>query len=65
MGEGAIGWGGWPPPWSWWAWPSWCPSVMFLILGCVATNASVVGVGLTRRLFTADHRLVRLDRATA
>jgi putative ABC transport system permease protein len=39
-------------------------AVMFLILGCVATNASVVGVGLTRRLFTPDHRLVRLDRAS-
>jgi putative ABC transport system permease protein len=39
-------------------------AVMFLILGCVATNASVVGVGLTRRLFTPDHRLVRLTRAT-
>jgi len=39
-------------------------AVMFLILGCVATNASVVGVGLTRRLFTSDHRLVRVLRAT-
>jgi putative ABC transport system permease protein len=39
-------------------------AVMFLILGCVATNASVVGVGLTRRLFTPDHRLVRIERAT-
>lgn len=39
-------------------------AVMFLILGCAATNAAVVGVGLTRRLFTDDHRLVRLARAT-
>lgn len=38
-------------------------ALMFLILGCVATNAVLVGVGLTRRLFTDDHRLVRLDRA--
>ena len=38
-------------------------AVMFLILGCVATNAAVVGVGLTRRLFTPDHRLVRLERS--
>ena len=38
-------------------------AVMFLILGCVATNAAVVGVGLTGRLFTPDHRLVRLERA--
>lgn len=37
-------------------------AVMFLILGCVATNATVVGLGLTRRLFTSDHRLVRLAR---
>ncbi len=39
-------------------------AIMFLILGCVATNATVVGVGLTRRLFTPDHRLVRLARAS-
>ena len=38
---------------------------MFLILGSVATNATVVGVGLTRRLFTDDHRLVPLERATS
>jgi putative ABC transport system permease protein len=38
-------------------------AIMFLILGCVATNATVVGLGLTRRLFTDDHRLVRLARA--
>lgn len=40
-------------------------AVMFLILGCVATNATVVGVGLTRRLFTPDHRLVRLERTAS
>ena len=40
-------------------------AVMFLILGAVATNATVVGVGLTRRLFTPDHRLVRLARAAS
>jgi putative ABC transport system permease protein len=39
-------------------------AVMFLILGCVATNVTVVGVALTRRLFTDDHRLVRIGRAT-
>jgi putative ABC transport system permease protein len=39
-------------------------AIMFLILGCVATNATVVGVGLTRRLFTPDHRLVRLSRVS-
>jgi putative ABC transport system permease protein len=37
-------------------------AVMFLILGSVATTASVIGLGLTRRLFTADHRLVPLRR---
>jgi UDP-glucose/iron transport system permease protein len=36
---------------------------MYLILGCVATNVVVVGLGPTRRLFTPDHRLVRLARA--
>jgi putative ABC transport system permease protein len=37
-------------------------ALMFLILGAVATNAAVVGVGLTRRLFTDDHRLIPLAR---
>lgn len=37
-------------------------AIMYLILGSVATSVSVVGVGLTRRLFTPDHRLIRLDR---
>ena len=36
--------------------------VMYLILGAVATTTAVVGVGVTRRLFTPDHRLVRLAR---
>ncbi|MGH9209892.1 MAG: ABC transporter permease [Acidimicrobiales bacterium] len=38
-------------------------ALMYLILGCVATNVVVVGLGLTRQLFTPDHRLVRLARA--
>lgn len=38
-------------------------ALMYLILGAVAVNVTVVGLGLTRRLFTADHRLVRLTRA--
>lgn len=37
-------------------------AIMYLILGSVATSTSVIGLGLTRRLFTADHRLVRLAR---
>jgi putative ABC transport system permease protein len=40
-------------------------ALMYLILGCVATNAVVVGLGLTRRLFTPDHRLVRLARSSS
>jgi putative ABC transport system permease protein len=38
-------------------------AIMYLILGSVATTVTVMGLGLTRRLFTADHRLVRLPRA--
>lgn len=37
-------------------------AVMYLVLGSVAATTSVIGLGLTRRLFTADHRLVRLSR---
>jgi len=37
-------------------------AIMFLILGSVATTASVVGLGLAGRLFTDDHRLVPLLR---
>jgi putative ABC transport system permease protein len=40
-------------------------AIMYLILGCVATNVVVVGLGLTRRLFTPDHRLVRLTRSAS
>ena len=36
--------------------------VMYLILGAAATSTAVVGLGVSRRLFTADHRLVRLAR---
>jgi putative ABC transport system permease protein len=37
-------------------------AVMFLILGAVATTAATMSLGLARRLFTPDHRLVRLTR---
>jgi putative ABC transport system permease protein len=37
-------------------------AVMFLILGAAATTTTVVGLGLSRRLFTDDHRLVPLVR---
>ena len=36
--------------------------VMYLILGGTAVATAVVGVGVSRRLFTPDHRLVRLAR---
>ena len=36
--------------------------VMFLVLGATATATSVIAMGLVRRLFTDDHRLVRLPR---
>lgn len=37
--------------------------VMFLVLGSAATSTVVIGLGLVRRLFTADHRLVPLRSA--
>ena len=37
-------------------------AVMYLVLGSVAATTSVIGLGLTRRLFTPDHRLVPLAR---
>lgn len=37
--------------------------VMYLILGGAATATAIVGVGVTRRLFTADHRLLPVARA--
>jgi putative ABC transport system permease protein len=39
--------------------------VMYLILGGTAVASAVVGVGVSRRLFTPDHRLVRLAREEA
>ncbi|MCC5953305.1 MAG: iron export ABC transporter permease subunit FetB [Acidimicrobiia bacterium] len=37
-------------------------AIMYLILGSVATSVAVMGLGLARRLFTPDHRLVPLRR---
>jgi putative ABC transport system permease protein len=37
-------------------------AVMYVVLGSVATTVTVIALGLTRRLFTPDHRLVRLRR---
>ena len=39
-------------------------AIMYLVLGSVATSVAVIGLGLTRRLFTPDHRLRPLRRAT-
>jgi UDP-glucose/iron transport system permease protein len=36
--------------------------VMYLVLGAAATTTVTIALGLVRRLFTADHRLVRLPR---
>lgn len=36
--------------------------VMYLVLGAAATSTSVLSIGLMHRLFTSDHRLVRLAR---
>jgi putative ABC transport system permease protein len=37
-------------------------AVMFVVLGSAATTTAVVALGVQRRLFTRDHRLVRLPR---
>jgi putative ABC transport system permease protein len=37
-------------------------AVMYLVLGSAATTTTVVALGVTRRLFTRDHRLVRMAR---
>lgn len=38
-------------------------AIMYLILGSVATTATVMTLGIGRRLFTDDHRLIRLPRS--
>lgn len=40
-------------------------AIMYLVLGSVATSVAVMGLGLSRRLFTDDHRLVELTRPVA
>ena len=39
-------------------------ALMYLILGGAATTTSVTALGVVRRLFTSDHRLVPLPRST-
>jgi putative ABC transport system permease protein len=36
--------------------------VMYLILGAAATATALVGLGITRRLFTPDHRMIPVAR---
>ncbi len=38
-------------------------SVMYLVLGSVATTTTVIALGVQRRLFTSDHRLRRVTAA--
>jgi putative ABC transport system permease protein len=40
-------------------------AVMYLVLGSVATTTTVMALGIRRRLFTRDHRLLRVERAAA
>jgi UDP-glucose/iron transport system permease protein len=40
-------------------------AVMYLVLGSVATTASVMAIGVTRGLFTSDHRLALGSRLSA
>ena len=40
-------------------------AIMYLILGSVATSTTIISLGLTRRLFTRDQRVVRLVRERA
>ncbi|MDG2026582.1 MAG: iron export ABC transporter permease subunit FetB [Acidimicrobiales bacterium] len=40
-------------------------AVMYLVLGSVSTTAAVMALGLTRRLFTKDHRLVLVEKAAS
>jgi putative ABC transport system permease protein len=35
---------------------------MYLVLGSAATTTTVVALGVSRRLFTRDHRLVPMAR---
>jgi ABC-type iron transport system FetAB permease component len=35
---------------------------MYVVLGATATTTTVVAMGVQRRLFTRDHRLVRIER---
>jgi len=37
-------------------------AVMYLVLGSVATTTTVIAIGVTRRLFTPDHRLITLSQ---
>lgn len=38
-------------------------AVMYLVLGATATTTAVIAMGVQRRIFTRDHRLVRMPRS--
>ena len=40
-------------------------AVMYLVLGSVATTTTVVALGVQRRLFTRDHRLLQLTSGSS
>ena len=40
-------------------------AVMYVVLASVVTTTTVVALGVRRRLFTRDHRLVRITRLEA
>jgi len=40
-------------------------AVMYLVLGSVTVTTTVMALGIRRRLFTADHRLLRLTTASS
>ncbi|CAB4603979.1 unannotated protein [freshwater metagenome] len=39
-------------------------ALMYLVLGSVATSVTVIGLGLTRQVFTPDHRLKPIARSS-
>jgi putative ABC transport system permease protein len=39
-------------------------AVMYLVLGSVATTTTVIAIGVSRRMFTPDHRLIGAARRT-
>ena len=40
-------------------------AVMYLVLGSVATTTTVIALGVQRRLFTRDHRLLQVTSGSS